>query len=250
VPVNDSDGNAANETPLTDVTLSSSRATLKAAAADPTLNEDLALALLQKSDLPPDILEQLSKNASVAKSRKAKLAIIGHLKTPRYVSLSLLRQLFTFDLMKAALTPAIAGDIKAAAEEILIKRLESLSLGERISLARRASARVAGTLLLDPEVRVIQTALQNPRLTEDLVIKSLTMQGSSATLVRSLCQHPKWSLQREIRIALLRNEKTPVSFVEKFATALPITLLGDILQTSRLPEAVKNNLLKRAQAGR
>jgi len=249
VPVNNSNDNVANGTPPTDIIQSSSADTLKAAAADPTLNEDLALALLQKSDLPPEILEQLAKNASLAKSRKAKLAILRHLKTPRYVSLSLLRQLFTFDLMKAALTPAIAGDIKAAAEEILIKRLESLSVGERISLARRASARVAGALLLDPEVRVIQTALQNPRLTEAIVIKSLMMPGSPTTLVRSVCEHPKWSLQSEIRIALLRQEKTPVSFVEKFAAALPITLLGDIMQTSRLPEAVKNNLLKRAKLG-
>jgi hypothetical protein len=230
--------------PIEEAIHSDSAEVLKAAAANPALSEDLALALLQRNDLPPEVLEQIGKNAAVVKSRKAKLAIVGHPKTPRYVSVSMLRQLFTFDLMKVALTPVVAGDIKAAAEEILIKRLESLSLGERMSLARRASGRVVSALLRDPETHVIQTALQNPRLTEAVVIKALMGARSPATLVRAVCEHPKWSLRREIRIALLRNEKTPVRFAEEFARALPAAQVKEVLQTSRLPEAVKSRLLK------
>jgi len=221
---------------------STSAEVLKAAAADPSLNEDLALALLKRSDLPPEVLEQISKNP-VVKNRKAKLAIVGHPKTPRYVSATLLRQLFTFDLMKIALTSVIPGDIKAAAEEALIKRVESLSSGEKISLARRASGRVVGALLLDPETRVIHAALENPRLTEALVVRALTNAGSSAVLVRTVCRHAKWSLRREIRIALLRNEKTPLRFAKEFAKALPLALVKEVLQSSRVPAAVKSQLL-------
>jgi hypothetical protein len=217
---------------------------LKSVATDPALNEDLALALLKRNDLPGEVVETISKNGAVVKSRKAKLAIVGHLKTPRHVSLSLLRRLFTFDLMKVALTPVIAGDIKAAAEEILIKRLESLSSGERMSLARRASGRVAGALLLDSDIRVIQAALQNPKVTEALVVKALMMTGSPAGLVRTVCEHPKWSLRREIRVALLRNEKTSKRFAEEFAKTLPAAQIKEILHSSRLPEGVKINLLK------
>jgi hypothetical protein len=238
------DSNPALYVPLEEAIHSTSAEVLKAAAADPGLNEDLALALLKRGELPPEVLDQISKNAAVAKSRKAKLAVVGHPRTPRYVSVALLRQLFTFDLMKVALTPVIPGDIKAAAEEALIKRLEGLSSGERMSLARRASGRVVGALLLDSETRVIQTALENPRLTEALVIKALMRTGSSAAFVRSVCEHTKWSLRREIRVALLQNEKTPPRFAEEFAKALPVARLKEILQSSRLPEAVKSRLLK------
>lgn len=138
-----------SQQPSLDVVLqSSSTEALKAAGGDPGLSEDLALTLLQRSDLAPEVLDLLSKNASVIKSRKAKLAILGHPKTPRYVSVVLLRQLFPFDLMKVGLMPAVAGDIKAAADELLIKRLETVSVGEKIALARRASGRVVGALLL------------------------------------------------------------------------------------------------------
>ncbi len=48
---------------------------LSAAASDPALTEDLALALLKRSDLPPEALEHLSKNSGgVMKSRKVKIA--------------------------------------------------------------------------------------------------------------------------------------------------------------------------------
>jgi hypothetical protein len=150
--------------------------------------------------------------------------------------------------MKIPLTPAIPGDIKAAAEEILIKRLESLSSGEKMSLARRASGRVVRALLLDPEARVIQTALQNPRLTEAQIVQTLMGSRSPSVLVRAVCEHPKWSLRHEIRVALLRNEKTPARFGEEFARTLPAAQVKEILQTSSLPQVVKSSLLKRGHS--
>ena len=78
---------------------------LKSAAADPALSEDLALALLKNSDLTPEVLEQLGKNSSVMKYRKVKLALVENPKTPRYISLPMVRSLFTFDLMRVALCP-------------------------------------------------------------------------------------------------------------------------------------------------
>jgi hypothetical protein len=234
---------ALNAASLEEAIHSSSSEVLKAAAADPALNEDLALALLKRNDLPAEVLEQISKNAAVVNNRKVKLAIVGHSKAPRHVSLSVLQKLFTFELMKVALAPVIPGDIKAAAEEVLIKRLESLSSGERMSLARRASGRVVGALLCDSESRVIHAGLGNPRLTEAVIIRALMRSGSPATLVRAVCEHPRWSLRHEIRIALLRNDKTPARFAQEFARALPATILKEILQSSRLPEAVKSRLL-------
>ena len=85
------------------------------AVADPALTEDAALALLKRADLPPEVFEQLSKNGTLAKSRKVKLALVTHGKTPRHVSLPMVRHLYTFDLMKVALTPAVPADVKIAA---------------------------------------------------------------------------------------------------------------------------------------
>ena len=111
------------------------------------------------------------------------LGLATHPRTPRHVTIPLLRRLFTFDLMQVALTPTVAADVKRAAEEQLLHRMESLSSGERISLARRASGRVAAALLLDAEPRVVSTALDNSHLVEALVVTALMKAQRSGVFV-------------------------------------------------------------------
>ncbi|HTZ95021.1 MAG TPA: hypothetical protein VMB18_01405 [Terriglobales bacterium] len=235
---------AASASSLADAIHSNLPDELKGTASDPALTEDLALAFLKRNDLSAETFEQLSKNSAVCKSRKVRLAVVCHPKAPRYVSMMLLRQLFTFDLMRVGFTPAVPGDVKLAAEEVLIKRMEAISSGEKISLARRATGRIAGVLLSDAEPRVMRTALENGRLTDTLVIRALTRPKSSAELVHAVCHHPKWSLRREVRIALLRNEHTPPSRALEFSRSLPLPLLKEILQNSRLPRDLKSNVLQ------
>jgi hypothetical protein len=230
--------------PLEEAIHSNLAETLNAAASDPALNQDLALALLKRRDLPADVLEKISKNGAAMKSRRVKLALATHPATPRHASMPLIRQLFTFDLMKVALAPVVPGDIKRAADEALIHRLETISLGEKSSLGRRASGRVAGALLLDAEPRVMKAALENPRLTESPIIQGLTKQEAPAAFVQAICQHAKWSMRREVRIALLRNEKTPMRFALEFARALPVTVVRELLQNSHLPANIKSYLKK------
>jgi hypothetical protein len=206
---------------------------------NPPLNEDLALALLERRDLPPESFEQLSQNPAAMKSRKVRVAVAAHPRAPRHLALRLLRQFYTFDLMQFALLPAAAADLKHVADEQLVARLASITLGERLALARRASETVASALLLDKEPRVSHTALENGRLTEAAVIKALMRGNASTAFVEAVCHHPKWSLRREIRLTLLRNPHTPLARALEFARTLPPPLLRDILHTSRLPEKVK-----------
>jgi hypothetical protein len=218
-------------------------------AADPALTEDLALALLQRNDLASEVIGQLSKNGGVMKSRKVKLALVRHPKAPHHVSLPLLRHLFTFDLVEVSLAPVARGDVKRAAEEVLLTRLQAISIGEKLTLAHRASTRVAGGLLLDAEPRVIHAALENSRLTEASVVKAVLRPEAPATLVHSVCYHPKWSLSREVRIALLRNENTPLARALEFVRTLPRPLVSEILHASRLPENIKSLLKKETEQG-
>jgi hypothetical protein len=215
-----------------------------ARASDPALTPDLALALLQRRDLPPDAVEQITRNAGVMKSRKVRIAVAAHPRAPRRIALRLIREFYTFDLMQFSLQPTVAADLKRAADDLLVNRVASITLGERIALARRASASVAAALLLDKETRVWQTALENSRLSETAIARALLKTGATRPFVETVCHHPKWSLRPEIRIALLRNEKTPLSRALEFARRLPAAQLRDILHASRLPEKIKNSLRK------
>jgi hypothetical protein len=233
----------AGQSSLQDAIHSSDIELLRKAAEDLALTEDLALALLKRPELPAEVIEQLGKNGGLSKFRKTKLALVKHPKTPRHVSLPTIRHLYTFDLMKVALTPAVPAAVKIAAEEALIMRLETVPLGEKLSLARRASARIAGALLLDAEPRVIRAALDNPRLAEVSVVKVLMWQDARKTLVRAVCQHARWSVRLEVRLALLRREETPLGRALEYMRAMPGPQARDILRTSRLPASAKSCLL-------
>jgi hypothetical protein len=207
------------------------------------LSEDSALSLLKRANLAPEVLEQLAKNGSLLKNRKVKLALASHPKTPRHVSLPLVRQLYTFDLMHIALTPAVPADLKRAADETLCNRLETLASGERLTLAHRGSGHIAEALLADAETRVMQAALQNSRLTESSIVRALTRADAPAALVEAVSHHAQWSLRREVRVALLRNARMPMARAVEFARTLPAALVREILQNSRLPANVKEYLL-------
>jgi hypothetical protein len=242
-------------------------------AADPAVTEDLALALLKRADLPPEVLEQIARNASALKSRKVKIAVVSHPHAPRHVSVPLARQFYTFDLMKVALSPSVPADVKVAVDNVLISRLKTVTLGERLTLARRASGRVAAALLLEVEsgdgktvhakmiagktsaaetvdrkTRVMQTALENPRLTEVLVIKSVLGSAASAALVHAVARHAKWSRRREIRAALLRTAHLSLARALEFSREIPAPVLQEVLASSRLPAPVKAQLIRQSQA--
>jgi hypothetical protein len=213
-------------------------------SADAALTEDQALAILNNRDLPAADLEQIAKNSALMKSRKLRLAVAAHPRSPRRIALRLIRELYTFDLMHFSLMPAAPADLKRAAGELLVARITSVTLGERISLARRSSAQVAAALLVDKEIRIWQAALENPRLTEGAVVKALRSPKATPLFVESVCGHAKWSLRPEIRIALLRNPHTPLARALEFARRLPPAQLRDILHSSRLPEKIKVYLNK------
>lgn len=213
-------------------------------ATDSPFTEDSALALLKDRDLPPEQIELLCKNRGLMKSRKVRLALAAHPRGPRRLALRLIRELYTFDLAQFALTPAAAPDLKRVADDLLVSRLPSLPLGERISLARRSSAIVAAALLLDKDSRIWQTALDNARLTEAALVKALQRNVSSPAFVESVCHHAKWSPRHEVRIALLRSPHTPLARALEFVRGLSPALLRDILHTSRLPEKIKVYLRK------
>src|SRR5713226_6041220 len=112
---------------------------------NPALDETQLCLLLERKDLPGEILEEVARRKSLLKSYRVKRSLAFHPRTPRLVSLRLLRDLYLMDLVQAAILPGVSAELKRNAEEQLLARL----LGGKITLARRGPARVAGALLAE-----------------------------------------------------------------------------------------------------
>jgi hypothetical protein len=213
-----------------------------AVAGDARLSEDLALSLLNRRDLPREALEELSRNSAVARLRKVRLALVMHPQTPRHVSVPTIRHLYVFELMQIALLPMVAADVKRAAEDVLINKLATISAGERFTLARRSSGRVAAALLTDKEDRIIQAALMNPQMTEAWVVRALKNEAGTELLAPAVSRHQKWFHRNDIKAALLGNKNTPFARVVQIAADLPLQALRDVLTHGRVAPSVRTYL--------
>lgn len=234
---------ASSSLPLAERAQSRDPEVLLAVAQHAGLSEEIALALLTRHDLPGNVIEAMAKNAAVVKHRKVTLAVVSHPRTPRHVSLPIARSLYTFELVKIALLPGVPADVKVRIDETILSRLEQISEGERLTLAKQASGRVAGALLLEAQERVIAAALNNPKMTEAVVIKALGQKKAPAQMVRAVCLHAKWSLRRDIRLALLRNQHTPLAPAIQFLEGLQSQLVREVLGKSSMRQEIKNYLL-------
>jgi hypothetical protein len=215
-------------------------AVLAALLENPALDETKLTLLLSRKDLPAEILEEIGRRKTLLKSYAVKKCLLLHPRTPRLVSLRLLKELYLMDLVQFALSPGVSAELKRYAEEQIVARLPQLPLGQKITLARRGPGRAAGSLLVEGHPRVMPVALENPYLTEAQVLKALARQKVPVAVVQALAAHRKWSQSYNVRLAIVRNVSAPISVVLGFLPHLTISDLRVLAE----PRVVAENLRK------
>ena len=138
-----------------------------------------------------------------------------------------------------ALDLRVRPTVRRAAELRLIERLSGMSVGERVAIARRGSARVVQGLRGDPNPRVIHALLENPRLTEAILLPMLHDEKTPTSTLAVLADATRWVARYPVRLAICRNPRTPTSSALKL---LPLLKKGDLRAVAadpRLPGAVR-----------
>ncbi|MGH9716530.1 MAG: hypothetical protein ACRD4R_07375 [Candidatus Acidiferrales bacterium] len=212
---------------------------LLALLENPNLEEPHVTALLARLDLSAQVVAAIGEKAAWAAHENVRLALARHPRTPRRIALAMARQLFLFDLARLSLLPSAPADIRRAAEEMILARVPHLPVGEKLTLARRGPARVAGALLAEGHPQAIKLALDNAHLTESQVLKALAKLGVPARSVAAIAQHRKWSRLYNVRVALVRNSSTPVPAMLTFLPDVTLRDLRDLAGLETLPPHVR-----------
>jgi hypothetical protein len=221
-----------------------SREVLDALMENPRLSEQHLSILLARKDLSREVVTVIAQNQQRMKSYPLKVAVLRHPKTPRHLALRLLKFIYPFDLLEIGAAPGVAPDLKRLIEDTLLSQREGLATGQRLSMARRGSARIAGGLLIDSDNRVIRAALDNPALTEQSVAAALTIDKSTVDLPVAVMEHSRWSRRRGVRLALLRNKHLSLA---RFAAILPEVSLGemkDLIEDPRVAPNIRSYVAK------
>src|SRR6266567_8174827 len=81
---------------------------LLALLENPALDETQVCLLLERKNLPEEILEEIARRKALLKSYRVKRALAFHPRTPRLASLRLLRDLYLMDLVQMAILPGVS----------------------------------------------------------------------------------------------------------------------------------------------
>jgi hypothetical protein len=223
------------------------REVLLALLDNPLLEETQLCILLERKNLPGEILEEVARRKPLLKSYRVKKALAFHPRTPRLATLRLLRDLYLMDVVQLTLLPGIPTELKRNAEDQLTSRVPQLPLGQKITLARRGPARLAGALLAEGHAQIIAVVLDNAYLTEAQVLKVLSREKLPPGVVRAIAQHRKWSISYNVRLALVRHPLSPLATVLAYLPELTVSDLRELASPGIVSESLRKYLQAEVQ---
>jgi hypothetical protein len=209
---------------------------------NPALDEMRLCLLLDRNDLPVEILEEVARRKPLLKNYRVKRSLAFHPRAPRLANLLLVRQLYLMDLAQLALLPATSPALKRAAEDQLLARLSQLPLGQKVTLARRGPARVAGALLAEGHPQILSVVLDNAYLTEAQILKVLSREQLSLDVLHSIARHRKWSCGYNIRLALVRHPGSAPSSILSYLPELTVSDLRELASPGIVSESLRKYL--------
>ena len=138
-----------------------------------------------------------------------RLRLVAHRQTPLAHAIKLVHYLYWTDLAHLSADVKVPAQVRRAIESQLVTNIGKLSLGERITAAKRCSHALIKVLLFDPDPRVFAALLVNQRLREDDLLLVAGSDRVSAAQLQLLANDRKWSYRYAIRKALVMNPSTP-----------------------------------------
>jgi hypothetical protein len=137
--------------------------------------------------------------------------------------------------------------LKRNAEDQLVSRLPQLPLGQKITLARRGPARLAGALLAEGHAQIVGIVLDNAYLTEAQVLKVLSREKIPPVVVQAIGQHRKWSITYNVRLALVRHPLSPLATVLAYLPELTVSDLRELAAPGIVSESLRKYLQAEVQ---
>jgi hypothetical protein len=203
------------------------------------LREEDVLIIAKRKNLPADVLETIARDIRWTESYLVRLALANNPKTPLSASLSIVRYLRFSDIAQMAGSHRLPIAFRRKVEAIVIERIPTMQLGYKKALAKTAVGSVLLKLLQDPDADVVAVCLNNPRMIEGHLFKTINRPDTIAETIRMIAGHPDWSARSLVRLALVRNEHTPLALAERFTRLLKLLELRELYADPALPESVR-----------
>ena len=197
------------------------------------------LRQLRRADLAAADIERMLQDPEARRFHAVRLALARHRNTPRMQAVSLVETLFWRDLAHLSADVRAHPEVRRSAEAHLRRRLPELAVAERVDLARSAGRGALVMLRQDPDPRVVAAFLENRFATEADVVQVAALSRALPGSLAAIAGHPRWSLRRAVRDALLANPGLPEDSAEEILDRFTDRELDVLLSEPTGPEGIR-----------
>jgi hypothetical protein len=215
------------------------------------LDDLRVLEVLRSPFCTPQIAEVVASDRGLlgAQSVREKLAGFPGFTFAR--AMDLLSSLPWTSLMALAQTPRTPPVVRRQAERKLIFQIPSMSLGEKIAMARRAHRALFPALTGGCDEKILTALLDNPRMVENDVVVMVNTGEPPVEFYGIVARHQKWGQYYGVRRALVECPRTPLPLALSIMVQLPRSDQKRIATRESLSEPIREaaaGLVARASA--
>ncbi|HKB78873.1 MAG TPA: hypothetical protein VKH35_04080 [Thermoanaerobaculia bacterium] len=173
------------------------------------LLEDEAAAVLENPYVTAPICQMIARTQRLTAFYSVRVRLVAHKQTPQAHAVKLVHYLYWTDLVRLSVDVKVPAPVRRAIDNLLANKIDKLTLGERITSAKRCSPALIKLLLFDPDPKVFEALLINQRLREDDLLLLASGERATSAKLQLLADDRKWSYRYSIRKALVMNPRTP-----------------------------------------
>lgn len=212
------------------------------------LDDFTTLAVLRSPFCTPQIAELVAADRQRLATQAVRETLAGFPGLNNAQVLNLLGSLPWTSLLAVAQTPRTPPLVRRQAERKLIQQVPSMTLGEKIAMARRAHRALFPALISGADDKVLIALLDNPRVVEnDLVVLIKTGEPPDGYLP-VVARHHRWGGAYTVRCAIAESPRCPLPLALAILVQLPRRDHRRIAAREDVPEALRsaaNALLNR-----
>lgn len=166
-----------------------------------------ACRILRLPRISPDVLRRIANDSRLLASYEVRLRTVLRPELPAVAALPLLGSLRWRDLARVTDEVRLLAPLRARAEQLLGERIDTMTSGEKVTLARLASRVLIRRLRASNDAGVIAALLGNPRAIEEDALVIARSESSPASVLSVLARRERWAERHGVKMALAQNPR-------------------------------------------
>jgi hypothetical protein len=133
------------------------------------------------------------------------------------------------------------GELDDAAQRNLYALIQTLSVFQKVKLARMGNKEARGLLIRDRNKIVASAAIRSPKVQDNEVESYAKARNLSDDVLRIISSNREWTRSYSVKLNLTMNPKCPVSTAVKFLNYLQEKELRSIMKSKDVPSVISTH---------